>query len=736
MLTTSYLALREDAVNALRERRLLDALTAIEGQIAFVDKPIFKDGVYKLRRDYSMLLEYMKRGEEDLHREEYFNGFLRRAYTISDAIHWEFQKDEGSTSRAEVWKRLRENAESLAEIYVPFVEGHDGEPATMSEIWSDPLGSYNQIFDTVWTSPLWTPEDCRSAYNYIVSSQTPAVEGLSCLAGVAMGLLSTFDEQKFLLLLSVYKEVDQIDVCARSIVFAMLAYAHYRDRIELYPSLLKKIEEMKEIPYVAQLVSYAQIGFVATWETKNLAHNSSRIEKIADSQNVMNVDVAAFAKLLSGVPVEDALPDADEKVKKMALEVLRMHRLKAAGCDVNYDTFAVLMRKIAFFKETSNWFCPFSFDNPLLFNASKQVQMIEDMFIRSSCDTGRYMTMFALMQDAVEFQIAKQDEETKEIQELDSEMLEKVTEQLSTILHPEGEGDPPLVTLDNIEPHELEELVVSCIQDVYRYFTLYPKRNETENPFNDNLEFWTDSRWAEFFTGSDRLHYLADCFSLLERYNDALYFLEQQDEAGDPSDLNFGKGVCFMEMKDFRMAIEYLERAYTQEPQITIARHLIRCHEELHDYDQVLYYLENAEFFPPENLKTMCKRGECFLNMRRFDLAIAEYSKIHYLHPDYLPSFRALAWSYLCDGQWQKASDCYNEIMGLDVIADDFFHAGHCALLQKDIPTALTCYQECLRLRQQEKAPKSFFEKEEALLLESGLSMSTLRLVLDLLNMA
>lgn len=736
MLTTSYLALREDALNALRERRLFDALTAIEGQIAFVDKPIYKDRVYKLRRDYSMLLEYMKRGEEDMHREEYYFDFLRRAYTLSDIVHWEFQKEQGSTHRAEIWQRLQENAESLAEIYVPFVEGNNGEPATMSDIWSDPLGSYNQLFDTVWTSQQWTEEERCAAYDYIVSDKTPVIEGLACLAGVAMGLLSTFDEQKFLLLLSVYKEVDQIDVCARSIVFAMLAYAHYRDRMEIYPSLLEKIDEMTKIPYVAQLVTSAQIGFMATRETQELSRKSSQMIALPGTPNEQSLDLSSFAKLLSGVPLDEAFPDADDTVKQLAKSALRMQKLKVAGCDITYDTFSILFRKIPFFKETSNWFSPFSLDNPNLFNSSRQAQMIEDLIAHSSCDTGRYATMFMLMHESVEFQIAKHNEETKEIEEIDPEMLEKVAEEFTSILNTVNGTNSEPITLETISRNELETIVTSFVQDVFRYFTLYPKRNESENPFNANLEFWTDYRWSTFFQHPEELSALADRFSMLDRYEEALYFVEQHENiSGSSAELYFAKGVCLMETENFQKAVDCFEKAYALQPEKMIASHLVHCHEELQEYDQMLYYLENTEYYPSDELKVMFKKGECYQKMERYDLAIAEYNKIHYLYPDNLPAFRSLAWSYLCDGQLEKASDCYNEIIGLDVIAEDFVRAGHCALLQKDLPTALAYYQECLRLRKQERAPRSFFGNDEDMLLAHGITQTTLLLILDILNM-
>lgn len=134
MNISGFSILYDTLQEALDQRRLLEALQKLEDLAKRYDLHPFLEDILLLRQDYAMLLNYMKSGIADTHRESNYEEFLRKAYTLADKLRRAHYLQRTEYHVARVWRRLHQSQEAVADIYVPFVEGKDQQPATLAAI--------------------------------------------------------------------------------------------------------------------------------------------------------------------------------------------------------------------------------------------------------------------------------------------------------------------------------------------------------------------------------------------------------------------------------------------------------------------------------------------------------------------------------------------------------------------------------------------------------------------------
>lgn len=732
MNLSAFHALQETTHEALSQERLLDALIKLGELCAYASQPAASEAVHTLKQDYAMLLGYMKRGMTDIDREKYFKEFLRKANNVYFRVCRNVELEHGEGHEAMLWQRLGQSPEKLAEIYIPFVEGEENAPASIAAILADPLASYQQLFDTIWTSGHWNAADCELIFKYVMNDDAPRINRLTIVSATGLALLFSFDEQKFLLLLSVIEEY-QVEVSIRALVMSLLAYAVYGDElIQLFPSIQLKFGFLRELTYFHPLVMAVQKAMLVAIQSPELAREFD--QKLPEHLEKAHDGMKELPKGVSEEEIQQCIED-NPKLRKFRNEMLDMMHdyvhMQEKGVDLNFHSFSHMQEILPFFTEAANWFCPFSFEHPLLFNINAATRFLSVIVNNKSCDSDRYGMVFAMAPHLPEIHIIKQDAVTMEETKIEGDDIENFMEQLSEEMEYKAtDTDKSLLTLD---PARLYRHVVSCVQDCFRFFTIFKPDGQTQNPFAEDLRLWKlDYIWP-IFRGHDAMRELADWLFELEAYKDAVKFYDKLER---DTDLCQRMGYAYENLDAPKLAQTFYREALAMNPDDEwTQRQLLMSYRNSGELALACELLETILATHPDSQRYTRQLAELYVRLEEYDAALKLYTKLDYLRSGHLPTQRALAWCHMALAHYDKASHLYLDIIGHDgVVDEDYLNAGHCALLQNDVPTAVIYYQECLKMRGVEYASSDLFKADELFLLERGVDSLTHHLVIDLIN--
>lgn len=756
MNISAYNNLRVSLYDALDDHRLLDAILKIEELAVFTNQPLTVKAAYTLRQDYAMLLSYMKRSLKDLDRQTYFANFVCRAYRLADELCRNFTLNHIPCTERNIWKRLHLPAEAVADVYVPFVEGTSDRPATITEILADPLASYQQLFDTVWTSPHWKRSLRQQLVAYTLNGDSSEINRLTLVSAVGLALLFCFDEEKFLYLFDVIQE-NEVQTSVRALVMVLLAYGVYFNRIDTYPEISLKYNMLNELPMYHPLCIEVQKAFCA-------AVNSPRLANVVDKDLPKRIANAheQMKGLPEGAPEEEieAFIKSHPKLRKFHHEMVDMMKdfvkMQLLGVDMSYHSFKKLKNLVPFFSEAANWFSPFSYDHPTLFNISAAGRFLGVIAQNKACDTERFAIVLSMAPHLPEIHVIKQDAITMKEEKMEGEdAVEFIEKMAETMGDSPQETDESLITIDR---SVLRRHVVCCVQDLYRFFNLFAKTSqanddddsdtdETEkadaaelipytlraNPFM-HCNFCVEDAFSHIFAPEDVKREMAEFYFEIEEPARSLNFYRQIEQHEEE---HHNMAMCYFELGNTQKAQAHLRNAMEYAPdneylKLTLAKSY--CDEK--NYDLAIPLLEELVALNPDNNKHLIMLAEVYMKNSDFESARQLYEKIHYIHPEHIPSMRALAWCHLSLEHYAKASDFYLRIIDSgQATAEDFLNAGHCHLLQDDMPSAVVFYQESLRADHKEFAPVDFFDEDAAFLIVHGISYDMQQIIIDLLNM-
>lgn len=403
----------------------------------------------------------------------------------------------------EVRRRLQLTADEVAEIYVPFVEGREGRAATLGEVLADPLASYQQVFDTVWTNDEWAAADYDAALHYTLQRAETADERLSALnrrtliSAVGAAVVRHYDARKMHFLFDVV-DGENAEENIRAVLFILLAEAQYPGVIHSDFYFRLRMEHFRASTPVWLVFYLVQATLIAVAASPELSLSYDEEMRTKAHEGLLH------AKEMGGATNEEIMSmlDDDPKMRKfrddMVSIIRRMVKLRCLGADIGYSTFAQAFGKITFFEEAANWFCPFSNDHPLLFNINSAQRFFYFMADSKSCNTDRFALLLSIPDGVPEVKIIKKDAETADEVSMEGDEAE-------TFLEHMAEGNAKIrqkreLPLQDVPRFLLFALIVECVHDTFRYYNLFlPQTSDANNPFARDVAFWRMPEGAPLF---------------------------------------------------------------------------------------------------------------------------------------------------------------------------------------------------------------------------------------------
>ena len=694
MKAQTYQYLYNDAMQSLKNHKLMSALQSLQGLCTTLGQWTVKDEIDNLVDSYQILLDYMKRGAADPERGRMYKGFIRRAYELADAL-----KREGELM----------DDESFYTISFRTLLNLKGSNFTLSSLASDNGESHiRNLFDGVWLSGAWTADDETAMTDYMVSDAYPLINKCLLVSAVTLSAMKFFDLAKYRFLLD-YSMSDQVELRVRALTGVIFVHICHAERIALYPEIEGRLRLMSEIPNFVREIEMLQMQLFLSMETKRIERNlQTEIipEMMKRMQNIKIDESTAVEDLQEKFAESELNPEWESDDKKLSEYMHDFVELQQRGADMYMGTFKVLKQRFPFFNVTSNWFWPFTLNHPDMPKEVGNNPFVKLFFHNQNlCDSDKYS--FCLMADHMK--------QMPQADGLVSKMLSSMNE---------TKEDMEAIS----DQSDFRETLRSYVQGFYRFCNLFVHREQFVNPFQLNLFIADYAPFDRLLTDDDFLLRMANFVFKDKSYDLARTLYHRLPEAMHTVNTLQKEGYSHEQCKDYAEACICYERADVLKPHSSWTLHrLASCWRVQADYQKALKCYDELEQLDHENVETALRQAECLVYLKRYDEALKYLYKVNYLQPDSEDAIRALAWCSLLTRKYEQAEKYYTKLLNQQPTASDYLNAGHTAWLQGKLQEAVMLYRQS----QEKNRNAEFLAKDADILKASGLTDDDLAMMAD-----
>jgi tetratricopeptide (TPR) repeat protein len=374
------------------------------------------------------------------------------------------------------------------------------------------------------------------------------------------------------------------------------------------------------------------------------------------------------------------------------------------------------MKRFSFFNELSNWFVPFYPNHPDVMEVLEKTGMNRFLNVMMEkgpfCNSDKYSFVFAFQQ-----------------------VISQIPQNMRGMLE-RGEA-----TLNELPSEELESAAYIrriYLQDLYRFFRLFPERSAFVNPFDmdGSFLFFADPIFSKthlelffndvtaFFLKQDRLY---NVLKLLANYGEARRDFQFWMMSGYLAQHYANESaLAFSDLQSYTNALEIQpdhERALAGLARALFSREMYE--EALETYDKLLTIC-------PEKKSYRLNFAVSLTNLGRYDEALKELYRLNYEMPDDRNVNRVLAWTLVCEGKYEAADKIYDQLLAAsNVYPDDLLNYGYSLWFSGHIDEAADCFHRFLK--ETDCEPEFILENEADLLREKGITEPEQQMMLYIL---
>jgi len=547
------------------------------------------------------------------------------------------------------------------------------------------------------------------------------------VSAITISLFKIFDPLKAIFLCDAATH-EEVAISQRALVGLFITTFINNHRIEYYPELKRRIEQLCETPDFENRLLIMQLQLLRTRETQKIDRKMREeiIPAMLKNPNIRN------AKL--GLDLEKELEQDDKNPEWQAWidddgiknKLDEMAQWQTEGADVYMSTFSQL-KHYPFFNEMPNWFRPFDINNSAVAGIipssadTNKINVLKTLFAsKFFCNSDKYSFCFTLQQVP---------------EEQRSMLMGQLGEQ-----HGEDIADPD--TEQPSIPRKVEEELQSnqYIQDLYRFFKLSSFRNEFTDPFTLSLNLLESESPGNLLRTPQSMLRIFRYLLQKEYYTEASEIGSSIEHLKEENvcDAQFYQemGYCKQKAAEYDAALKYYNKADIVKPDtLWTVRHIAQCHRLKRDPKSALPYYLQAEQLAPDNRAILMQTGECLVALKRFDEAFNRFFKVEYLEPDSIRSWRAIAWCSFMVEKYEQAAEYYSRLHASPKRnMQDWLNAGHVELVRGNNNPAIEFYQKAAALCKDGDEFSSNLFGDKKVLLAKGVSFNDLILIRDIVG--
>lgn len=722
-------------IRLIEEKRLGRAASELENYLlAHPKQKSNMESLMELQTDYHLMTDYWQRGFDDPQRDNVYNQLLRRLYVLTTNI---ITHDRMANSRflTSVYSRPRKIRKDwtmstvksqlegfVSEVALLDLESGESREQRRKKVYSDHQMLMHDLFDYILTSRLWKDSLANAFIEILLSPTIDSIDQQLIVSAITLSALNAFGFNKFSVLMKVYMDTNDQHVRQRALVGWVLCLDHSKARI--YPEITEMVHNVCDEETCRNELTELQMQLFYCMDAEQ-DQRKIRDEIIPDIMKGSKIKVTSHGlEEVDDDTLEDILhPDtAEQNMERMEERMKQMMEMQKQGADIYFGGFAQ-MKRMPFYNDLSNWFVPFYPQHPAVSNiwenakGKKFLQTITK--VGAFCDSDKYSFVLAFEQVMKQF----------------SAKILKMIE--------DGEASPmPLggeIKLD--EQRQPAFIRRVYLQNLYRFFKLYPMRNEFLNPFEEKVKYLFFASKA--FRGSQLSSNMTEVAAFLvkhKKYDEALEVLENMTKTETDFDYHMLIGNLLMRMPldTEASATEHFRRALDLNPDSEkalsgYARALFRYH----NYEAALTAYEQLLKKNPEHKGFMLNAAICMANMEHNEDALKLLFKLDYEYPDDKKVKRVLAWVLTVSGRYEQAGKKYKQLLTDEHPEPvDMLNFGFCLWFERDIVEAIVHFKQFLLSHGDENfnMESVFMDTEHHNIANHGISDTEIQLMLDILT--
>lgn len=721
----------EGVNNLIDSNRLKEAFIRLKGSVSDTGYPDYYYRLESVEETYINLLRYTAQGYQDPERARILSGIKAALLQISD----EMRRD--SVVRDRPFGRYQRKATAnlygreTEEFFLTlenqlFSRSADGQPTVSDSEEPDVMFSpekIDHIFIAVLISEKLDDRLKDLLENALLGNHLHWQERSLIVSAITISLINTFDLPKFMILADV-AESKEAEVARRALTGLLLALIRYDWWLEHHPELLERLRRLASDDAVIPQVELILMQYIKARDTDHITREFEE-EVLPEMKKMMpriedklNLDDRSQEE-----DMEDKNPDWKEmigEVPGLFEKIEKFSRMQMEGSDVFMSTFRQLKR-FDFFNRISSWFTPFYRDHPVIRTTETNPESI-DVRLLESLEKAFYICNSDKFSFALNFNAIPEQQRSMIVANFEAEFA-----QMREMASEEQLLDQSLVQ---------NAIVIQYMQDLYRFYKLFPSRVEFEDVFRKplnlpGLRFYKTLFCREEFAEKTALYHMENGY-----WAEAIPVYEFLIELKGPVGEYYEKiGFCHQKCGNLKPATEAYKKAELFDgDHIWLLKKLGWCFLKLKDYTNALYYLREVIRIQPGELTIRLQIGQCLLHLKEYEPALHHYQQTRFFATDELKILRPIAYCQFVLGKTQESDESYRQILRMaePATAYDLMNAAHVKLLLGDREAAFSLYERCFRSNGPGRSELTdAFDQDAEYLLKHGLRPEELPLIRD-----
>lgn len=683
-----------------------------------------------LQQNYRYMLQYYIDGVEDPERLTIYNKLVGKSFSLAEEIKENLYIQNSTLfeyTRKRYFPHTRKYADSqqlfasLKELHGQLemlptqAEQHREEFKRLETAYESLLP---ELFGIYWLSTQFTQSD-KAVFQHITSPNYQGeLEKPLIVSALTLNLWRMFDEEKLMLLFDCCTSQDPA-IKQRALVGLCFILTKYNRFLSYFPMIRNRLVLLADDEHTLENFRNIIMQIIGTTETEKISRKlqeeilpeiakiSPKLNSKADVENLINSD-----------DWEETNPQWQEIIEEsgVADKLKELSELQLEGADVYMSTFSML-KTFPFFNELSNWFLPFSATHSSVYElfADNDRNMLNS-FVGSQvmCNSDLYSFCLSILQMP-----STQRNMLKQSFKMESEQFDEMTKE-ENLLTPETSS---------------KNLSKQYIQDLFRFFKLYPQKKDFTDMFESAL-LLHKTQLFDILSADCRFKTdIAEYYFSKKLYPQALELFNQiSDEQKPTAALCQKTGYAYQKTSQLEKALQaYLKADVIQPDDLWTVKKIALCYRLLEQYEKAVEFYRHADFLNPGERSTQMQIANCYLLSGKTKEALNLYFKLDAEQEDDIKVQRAIAWASFLAGNLTQANHYMLKVLNnASHTAQDCMNAGHLAWCDKNRKTALAHYRKSLEL--QSDHWDSFQEamlQDAGHLKDNGISADEIQLMLD-----
>lgn len=642
------------------------------------------DKLNDTERNYRYMLNYLAEGNNDPSQKEMIEQIKNFLTITNDMVAREERLIDSpdlysSTRRLERLRNITlENR--IHEFFSAFQEDNPDTNSESLKISSSQAQALSQLFNFVWTIGYLNADQQEALNLFFADNSTPLYAKESIISALILAGLEYMDPAALDILLNLYESSSDISIKAKSLAGLLLISLINPQNVSSNLNVRSQLMLIANDEDWNKNLNESLFSIIKTYDTKRI-DNKMRNEVIPGLMK-LNPEILDKMRNLASESenfLSDENPQWQELIEESEIgdKLREISDMQMEGADVLVTAFSNL-KSFPFFNTLSNWFLPFIPGN----------YQFENLHIQNDRETISRLTTVMCDSDLHSFLLSLQSMPQEKRDIMLRNMEHQMKEAKEALESPIGETENQL----------LSKKLRHFLQDLYRFFKFYHKRNEFKDPFEvpftaDNIkplisvmgiDLTTINVLAEFYFKNKYFHEASQLFRLIDEKDSQNYNLWEKI------------GYCEENLKNFPQAVEWYRKAELMNPDSPWLdkRLAISLKNSGYPKDAVEYYEKSLER-QPDNYHLIMSAAQCYLDTGEIEKALQKFYHAQYLAPEKLDTERAIAWTELLAGNYEKSAAKYEKILSQSLaLPSDFLNAAHCALASGDFKKALSLYKD------------------------------------------